>query len=134
MLKAYTQTSNEIAPALTIASGPKLRERARSGRLVLAVLVQTASTSASGTAGGPDVERFVGHGLGELGQLLDEVTTGHRPDAAPHDLQACRAQRGRRDGRYPAIAPISSQVSGSPRTARLVRISTMAAAVGSPQT
>ena len=72
-----------------------------------------------GHGAGADVERAVGDGGGQLGELLDEVAAGDRADAAADDLQARRAQCGGRDrGVGPATEPIWIQVSGALRSAR----------------
>src|SRR5580658_11141154 len=51
-----------------------------------------------GDGPGADVEGALGDRRGDLGNLLGEVASGYRADAAADDVQARRAQRSRRDG------------------------------------
>jgi hypothetical protein len=88
-----------------------------------------------GEGPGADVEGALGDLGGELRNLLGEVASRDRADAAADDFQPGRAQRCGRDGASrPPIEPISIQVSWRLRSSRAVSMSVIARAAGGPQT
>src|SRR5580698_7648082 len=80
---------------------------------------------------GVHIERARGDLLGQGGKFGEVLARANRALAAADDVQA----RGAAEGIAavaPATAPIWIQVSGLPRSARLVRMAVIAATAGSP--
>src|SRR5690242_7067750 len=96
-------------------------------RCLASVADQASSTWARGDGAGVDANGADRDLLGQDVQFGEVLAGAYRALATADELEAGRAEGGRGDlGGAPATEPISIQVSGRPRSERLVMIATMA--------